>query len=205
MTLGIVIILLANVTGLICIKQIRPVTFALVPLLLFITTINELLIIYVIPLKSKTLFYNVYSLLEIIIWSSIFLFEQAKKYRIITFTFGALILIFSIFEICLKNGFHSITYRLFSLYLIVNIFIFFSGLINLKTQHILLRDGKFWIYFGLLLFHFVFIFYLSALDFKEFRADKAAILAFRGIINLVNILYYISISIGLLCLSFFRQ
>jgi hypothetical protein len=51
----------------------------------------------------------------------------------------------------------------------------------------------------------VLSFYLMALELPEFKYAKEALLAFRQIFDVVNIVYYILISYGLLCLAFYRR
>lgn len=203
MSPGVIIIIFSLIVGLICYKQIKPTIFKLVVFLLSITAINEVVILLFVNNKWKIFFYNCFSLIEIIIW--VIIFYVFTKRNVFIIGAGMIIFIASILEIFLKKGFHSISYRMFSIFIIINILIYFRKLITIKHMHSLLKDGVFWICCGLLLFHTVFIFYLTALDFLEFVNAKEALSSFKKIFNAVNIIFYISLSIGLICLSFIRQ
>lgn len=205
MPIGVIIILIATLTGLILINKIRPVYFSLIVILLFLSSCNEILALYIFSVKQKVFAYNIFSLIEIAIWFIAIYYTAIFKNRKILIVLLFLILALSTFEIITKRGFHSMSYRLFSVFIIATSILYFHSLLNTKKEHYLLVDGKFWLFLGLLLFHFVFLFYLTALDFKEFKYAKDAMLVFREILNLTNILYYTSISIGLICFSYSRQ
>ncbi len=179
--------------------------FCLLVLLLFITSVNETWVTVLGNQTNRTLLYNLFSLTELVIWSAILLTNNKYLKKSIDILIISIILAVSIVEINLRNGFHSYTYRIFSMYTIIGCLYYFNSLIKTKVIVELNFNGVFWIYCGLFLFQTVFLFYLTALDFPEFVKSKDALAAFRTIFNAINIVYYLLIAWGILCLSYFRN
>lgn len=204
MPIGILVILAATILGLILIKKIRPRTMLLVPAILILSSVNELLVYYCLKSSQKIIAYNIFSLIEILLWSLFFIFSVYHKQKTNSIAIVLGLFFVSVAEIYALPGFHSVSYRVFSLYAIITAAVYFISLIRIKEVHSLSKDSHFWIFLGLIIFHTVFIFYLTALDFKEFRSDTDAVLAFRQILNIINIGYYALISIGIICSSFYR-
>lgn len=205
MTAGIIIIYLATLTGLALVNRIRPVVFRLLVLLLVLTAFNETWLTVPEHQVYTTLHYNIFSLVEICIWSVILLNINGYTKNVIFYLIPAIILIASVIEIYLRPGFHSYSYRAFSLYAIISCMICFYRLAGLKSEVKILFNGSFWILTGLLLFQFVFAFYLTALDIPEFRTAPDAQTAFRSVFNIINISYYLLLLYGFLCLSFYQR
>jgi hypothetical protein len=205
MTLGVAILYLTTFAGLFLMPRIRPVIFLLILLLLVVTSANETWITVLNKVEDPTMRYNIFSLFEISCWSTLLIFLNKFRHYKLHIAFVVLLLAASVVEIIVRPGFHSYTYRVFSLYSIVCCVSFFYQLATLRKETRILVNGSFWMATGLLIFQFVFAFYLTALDIPEFRKAEDALIAFRTVFNTINILYYLLILYGMICLSFYRQ
>ena len=205
MNFGIFIIYLCTITGLIFINKIRPKFYSIIVVLLILTSCNETWVSVINKGLNGVFYYNIFSIVEITCWCYIFYKINHLKKKGWHFFFIFSIIIFSIVEIIFRKGFHTYSYRLFSIFTIVTCLQYFYQLVEIEKKIVLWKDGTFWIMASLLIFHFVFFFYLTAIDIKEFRSAKDTLAAFRTVISIVNIIYYLMLSIGFLCLSFFRQ
>lgn len=204
MTIGIITLYLATIIGLFSIKKIRPVIFAVLPLLLLVTSLNETWITVLQHRKQAMLFYNIFSLLELTAWCFVFYHTNKVFNKWLHVSAWFLLLLFSIIEIATQKGFHSTTYRVFSVYVIINCLIYFFSLVNTRKEHSIWKDGVFWLFTGALIFHVVFFFYLTALEYPEFRNAKEAMQAFRLIFDIINIVYYVMLARGFICLAYYR-
>ena len=205
MNTGIFILYITTAAGLILIKKIRPAYYILIVLLLLLTSLNETWVTVWEHQRNALLFYNIFSLVEMVLWSLLLVYNNDYRRKWVHFLIIIALLIGSFIEISLRSGFHSYTYRAFSIYGIISCLVYYYQLTEVRREEVIMFNGRFWILTGLLLFQFVFAFYLTALDLPEFRAAVDALYAFRVIFNIINIAYYLLLLYGILCLSFYRR
>src|SRR5687768_15306783 len=108
MTAGVIILYLATAIGLVLINRIRPVAYRALVLLLLITTINETWVTVLKNTENRLLLYNLFSLVEMLAWSIIFIYTNpGRKY--LQVIVAVILMIASTYEIYNRNAFHSIT------------------------------------------------------------------------------------------------
>ncbi|HEY4151620.1 MAG TPA: hypothetical protein VGM41_21925 [Chitinophagaceae bacterium] len=198
------ILFVAAATGLLFIGRRKEKAFMLLTVLLVVTSANETWITVLGHHKEGTLLYNLFSLIEIVVWGLIF--REINKINNNYFLAAlVVILLASVAEIVYRKGFHTYTYRLFSLFAIFNCALYFYKLATHKGIIYIGRNAAFWIVAGVVIFQTIFLFYLTALDFSAFRHDKQAVQVFHEIIAVTNICYYCLLLTGLLWSIFYRH
>ena len=194
----------AAAIGLLFIGRPKEKAFTLLTILLAVTSATETWITVLGHHEGATMLYNLFSLIEILIWGLIFreINKPGNKYFLVVLV---IILLASVAEIAYRKGFHTYTYRLFSLFAMFNCAVYFYKLATHKGIILIGRNAAFWMMAGVMIFQTIFFFYLTALDFSVFRLDKQALHVFRDIIAVTNICYYCLLLTGLLWSIFYRQ
>ncbi len=152
--------------------------------------------------QNNIFIYNLFSVFEFIFYffflRSIINHFYTKKiilYAIIVYLILALL---NIFFIQGKNTFHTYTYILGSLFIVILCIVYFNFLFRFTKSESLVRDPLFWIVTGLL---FSFTFSLPVLGINNFVIKMPSrfyrILGFM--IDFMNISLYLLFTIGFLC------
>jgi hypothetical protein len=146
---------------------------------------------------------NIMSTIEILFYCYIFYtaLSGEKNKRIVLFTSIALV-VYTIFNMIFIQGlfrFHTISYRVGSIVIIIFVYLYFKQLLNNEAYLRLRTIPFFWISVGLLFFFAGFFVYFCAFDFVAYTTIKKYASLFLVTSSALNILLYSFISIGLLC------
>jgi len=152
---------------------------------------------------NNSWFFNIFTTIEFLYYSLIF-FKLSKSHfqrKIIAITAGAF-LIFTSINIFFIQGFrkfHTISYRVGAVMVVVWCCLYFRQLMQSSEYIILIRNPYFWISTGLLFFYLGFFFYFSAFDYIVYKKIKFSKELFGIISDTLNILLYSCFVIALLC------
>jgi hypothetical protein len=154
--------------------------------------------------KGSTIwFYNIFTILEFCFYFFLFSVNFKKnKYRKAAFLSIPLYLVIafvSIFFIQGTDHFHTISYRIASVLLIVFCYLFFRQLLEAETETNVLRNPMFWIATGLLFFYAGFFFYFCAYDYVAYAKIPLNLQLWKIISRSLNILLYSFFLISILC------
>ncbi|MEO6314656.1 MAG: hypothetical protein ABIU63_15680 [Chitinophagaceae bacterium] len=155
---SIVICFVASLIGAIFFKENRKIPLVLFPVFLIISFIGEY---YGFQSSAKnqnnTLFYNLFSLFDFVFYL-FFFFLIAKNRKIrntiasVTVVYTAISLV-NIFFYQGRDGFHSYTYVLGCILVVVNAILYFYFLFRMPETINLLRNPFFWIAAGLMFYY----------------------------------------------------
>jgi hypothetical protein len=145
--------------------------------------------------------YNFFSVTEFLFLTIVFYraIEDVKLKRVIVAT-GIFLFIFSLLNIILIQGwnnFHTISYRLGSLIVVIWCFFYFRQLLNFEKHRHPLKVPMFWISTGFLFYYIGFFFYINIFDFVAYSKQREFADLFRFIGATLNILLYTFIVIGI--------
>lgn len=152
---------------------------------------------------NNSWFFNIFTTIEFLYYSFIFyqLFQSRSLKKGVAITTG-LFLIFTCINILFIQGFkkfHTISYRVGAVMIIVWCCLYFRQLMQSSEYIVLARNPYFWISTGLLFFYLGFFFYFSAFDYIVYRKVKFSLALFNVISDTLNILLYSCFVIALLC------
>ncbi len=151
------ILFIAAATGLLFSGRKKEKAFNLLTVLLVVTSATETWITVLGHHKEAAMLYNLFSLVEIVLWG--FIFREINKINNNYFlAVLAIILLASVAEIVYRKGFHSYTYRLFSLFVLFNCAVYFYKLATYKGIIFISRNAAFWIVAGVVIFQTIFFF-----------------------------------------------
>lgn len=191
------------ITGLVCVRRGGPVILYLLLFITIIDFINENVIVthcmrwWHIP---ANVFYNIYSLFEMVCWLIIYynIFRKRKNKRTVIIL-GSLVFIYSLLELFIINSFtvfHTSSFACFSL-----VSLFFSILylfkVNSKPYHSLTGDPAFWICAAATCFNAVFLVNLFTMLDPDYWQHTDALSIFHLLQSIALIIYYL-----LLCIAF---
>jgi hypothetical protein len=198
------VVFLAMLIGFVRIKTL-PVLLKSFPFFLFITLFVEC----VTPLKlirfhgTNHWFFNIFTTLEFIYYGYLFyhIIDAPAKRKVMPLVFLLFILftIINIFYIQGQGRFHTISYRVGAIVMIVLCFYYFRQLTRLTGYINLLQNPYFWISTGILFFYLGFFFYFSAFDYIVYNKLPFNLSLWMIISNTLNVLLYSSFVIALLC------
>lgn len=189
-------------TGLFCLWRQRPVFLLLVLLINCIDLCNENIIIINCHRwwrMEPNVFYNIYSLLEILTWMAVFMmvFKSRQSRRIIG-CMAAATLVYSLLEL-IMNGlqvFHSGSYAVFSGFCLCLATVYLLE-VNRKEFHRIKEDPAFWICASAICFHAVFLVNLATMLDKDYWSHTGAQQVFHLLQSWASI-----ISDLLVCIAF---
>lgn len=183
------------VTGLLCLRRSKPVILWLLWLVTILAFINENILVphamgwWGIP---RNLFYNIYALLDILIWAGIFFFILGKtRYaaKIILISGGALV-IYKITTI-LSNSVADLAFIPLTIFCVLCIFAsiyYFSSIMRPVYYDITLHPA-FWACCASLSFHSVLLVNLLTLNYNDYWEDDFSELTF-DILQFMGITFY---------------
>lgn len=174
----------------------------LFPPFLLITVLIEYLGVYLVNKGKETfLLYNFFTGFEFCFYLFIlsYIVKKAKAGRIILYT------LFSYFFVTLinilfiqTNGFHSITYSLGCLLIVVFCIYYFYELFRRSTSITLTKEPAFWIC-SALLFYYCCSFPLFGAANLLYNLPRILLYNMQNIVNVMNILLYSLFTIAFLC------
>jgi len=152
---------------------------------------------------NNSWFFNIFTTIEFLYYSFIFyhLFTTHFKRNIVAITVG-MFLIFTWINIFFIQGFrrfHTISYRVGAIMIVVWCFLYFRQLIQSAEYIVLIKNPYFWISTGLLFFYLGFFFYFSAFDYIVYKKVRFSVALFNIISDTLNILLYSCFVIALIC------
>ncbi len=199
------IIFVSLIAGALFYKRLQPQYVRWLLPFLFLTLLIELNInrqwIY---FKGSTIwFYNIFTTIEFCFYFFLFSINLRKRrFRKLAFWFIPLYLaiaFLTIFFIQGTNHFHTISYRIASVVLVVFCYLFFKQLLDSGTETNVLRNPMFWIATGLLFFYTGFFFYFCAYDYVAYAKIPLNLQLWKIISRSLNILLYSFFLIAIVC------
>lgn len=186
-------------TGLFCLRKNRPVILLLLFVLIFISAVNEVLLVpnswyrWKIP---PNVFYNVFSLFDIAVWMFIYyIIFKSRKLKLLVLSAGVFILTCScaeIFFISSIDQLHVITLMWFSLISVLLSLLYFF-LIYTKEIHRVGQDPVFWVCAAAICFHTMFFINLATIHQTAYWRLANAPLIFNILQSLASSSYYLFI------------
>lgn len=203
--------LFALATGIICFKYIKPVFLRWIVPILFITCVNEIVMIrYIIPDHfpgKENLAYNIFSLPDMIVWLFIYFksFKQ-RKWKKIIFSFGIILILVSLLDLYLNGWelFHIDSIILYEFFLIF-LSIRYLYEIFTKEYHDLFTDIFFWIASACLLYHSILIINFTTMKVADYWKMQNAAAIFNILQMTANIFYYLLISFSFILCFYYNQ
>jgi hypothetical protein len=202
------IIITSAVIGIIRFPQIKLKAIQVLIILLLLTVIAETLpsfkLIQIVKINdSNHWFYNIFTVIEFLLYTYIFSLaitnakiKSIMRWSIPTFLIVAAINIFFIQKF---YKFHTISYRIGAVMIVIWCYLYFRQLLQLEEDIVLAKNPMFWVSTGLLFFYLGFFVYMSAFDvivYKNLSYNKDL---WHGISYSLNTLLYCCFLIALLC------
>lgn len=153
--------------------------------------------------KSNHWFFNLYTTFEFLFYA--FLFFQVfhkKVHRTLVLyltTLGVLGIIVNVLFIQGMNNFHSYSYRLTLLIVIIWSLIYFRSLMQTNLEVALVRIPMFWIATGLFLFSLGIFFYFNAFDYIAYKNLDYSRQLWKIITRSLNVMLYTCFLLSLIC------
>jgi len=122
-----------------------------------------------------------------------------KKAVIITAIIFSIFACINVFLIQGFYRFHTISYRVGAVMIVVWCFLYFRQLMHSSERIILIKNSFFWMSTGLLFFYLGFFFYFSAFDYIVYKKIKFSKDLWNIISETLNILLYSCFVIALIC------
>lgn len=148
-------------------------------------------------------FFNIFTIIEFIFYFFIFYFSiknhKIKKLVLFSIPFYVLAACINIFFIQGIFNFHTISYRIASVMIIIYCYLYFRQLLKMDISINILRDPMFWICTGLLFFYSGFFFYFSAFEYIAYTKSVYNLTLWKILSRSLNILLYSSFFIALIC------
>lgn len=185
------VLLAALIAGIIRYKRIEPLLLRWLVPFLALTIIVEATGVEMSYLKIHNHWvFNFFTCFEFLFYSYIYsrLLEQEKWIKIIRYclVIYPLLFLLNIFFVEGFNRFHTITYRIGSVMIVVWCYLYFRQLMRSPGYQSVFRNPVFWISTGLMFFYTGFFFYMSAayiLLYTKLKVDKYVWDAISGTLN----------------------
>lgn len=197
--------IIAGLFGIIRKKNNNNLYLKLFPFFLIIAVIVELLGPFLLQIKKQQntlLLYNVFGAFEIVfyIWVIREIIRNSKVKKIILFILllYPLAAFINIFFFQGRHGFHSFTYALGCLLIVISCIYYFYELFLFPHSVNLLRQPAFWICTALLFFY-TFTYPIYGLSNLMTSLPKIILINLERIVYLLNVLLYSMFSIAFLC------
>gem|GEM_PF-1986699 len=192
------------ILGVIAYKTMTPVFVRSLLVLLFLTVLVETIeLVFRNELGNcRTFLYNIFSILEMLLWSYFFyrLFENNRRISTLVMVVSICYFIFSLIEFIGPNGlkrFHVNSYRCYSISILLFSVIYLSQIIRKDEIYRPLNDCIFWLCAACIIFQSVFFVHLTVINMTAFQTDFESRRIFNLLLNLANIFYY-----SLICIAF---
>lgn len=198
--------LVAFCFGLLALWRSRPKHIVTLVTIVGLTCLNELLSkLFVVSTPDKLLRYNIFSLIEMSAWLIYFslILKGTKSTKWLILSIWVTVFIFSLIELFGYRGwgrFHTDSYRLYSVSIIVLSVTYLSKTITYNNIYRPVKDPLFWFCSGAMIFHAVFFIQLTIVNMKLFLDDPKSIIIFNILLAVANTFYY-----SFLCLGFYTS
>lgn len=200
------IVLFSVFMGLIRYRQLSPSYIRLFIPFLALTFLAEVLplLVNVSFQSSNHWWFNIFTVIEFLFYIYIFSralkSSKASKVLLMAIPVYLLIAIINMGFIQGFNKFHTISYRLGAIFLIVCCYLYFRQLMHEEEEEVILwRNPLFWIATGLLFFYLGFFMYMNAFDYIVYNQVEYNIQLWNIISFSLNTLLYSCFTIALLC------
>ena len=202
------IIIVAALTGLIRLPQIRLKAIQVLVVFLLLTVVAESLpsfkIIKIAKIEdSNHWFYNIFTVIEFLTYTYIFslAMKNAKMKSIMRWSIPIFLLIAVINIIFIQKfyKFHTISYRIGAVMIVVWCYLYFRQLLQSEEDIFLVGNPMFWISTGLLFFYLGFFVYMNAFDVIVYKKLNYNRDLWHGISYSLNTLLYCCFLIAILC------
>lgn len=199
--------ILALLTGLIFYKKIRPVAYRLIVPILLLTVLNEGFAhfkMYEQWKLPKLLFYNIFFIIQVIIFSVIYYATYAeRRYKNIVGGIGVIAIVTGIIFLVIHGYSRFNPYFLDAiaagLILIACVYLYYLQAKG-KINH-LKKNSLFWFSSALIIGNFFLLLFVNAVFIDSFRTDPNSRKVFATLNTIGNVLYYSFIIISILCSS----
>jgi len=198
------IIALGVLVGFIRYKNLNSVLKTLPPFLVLTLFVESATPLRLIRFHGNNAwFFNIFTTIEFLYYSSVFYFIlQSAFQKKVIFLIALFFLAFAGINILFIQGFykfHTISYRVGAVMIVVWCFLYFRQLLQSSEYIILIRNSFFWITIGLLFFYLGYFFYFSAFDYIVYNKISFNLKLWIIISNILNILLYSCFLIALIC------
>lgn len=199
------LIFITFIAGLLRFKALQPGYLKYLVLVAFLALIAEILpVLKIIRFGgSNHWWFNIFTVAEFLLYS--YLFSKAitnqKLATIIRWSIPVY-LVLAIANMYFIQGFtrfHTITYRIGAIMIVVWSYLYFRQLLQSDQEIVLLKNPMFWIATGLLFFYLGFFVYMNAFDLIVYKVIGYNVQLWRGISYSLNTLLYSCFLIALLC------
>lgn len=154
---------------------------------------------------SNHWWFNIFTVIEFLFYTYLFfraiISSRLKRTMQAAMPVYLAIAAINIFFIQGFQKFHTISYRIGAIMIVVWCYLYFRQLLQQTTEMKLLRNGMFWIATGLLFFYLGFFLYMNAFDYIVYRNIDIKGKLFTAISDSLNILLYACFTTALLCSS----
>ncbi len=198
---------IAFMIGLMVYNAIKPIYLKLILIILFITLINEVVVVPYLKVVhvNRNTAYNIFSVIDIIVWLVIFMKIHSKepRYKWLIVLSG-LCLAICLFELVFVNGwgvFHTTSHRLYDILIVCYTALYFYRLLQ-KPYFVLYTDSVFWVCLACFMYHallFLNFTLLSDYYYLEFKNSREI---YRTLQFLYNSFYYPLLTIAFVVCHF---
>lgn len=159
--------------------------------------------------KSNHWFFNFATLIEFVFYFYIyylsFTVKQNKKWALYFIIALPVLFFINIVWVQGFNKFHTITYRIGSVFLIILCYFYFKQLLTSDKFIFLLSVPLFWISVGLLFFHTGFFIYYCSFDYIVYKKIGYNLILWRALSHSFNFLLYTTFLISFICHKAIRK
>ncbi len=191
------------ITGFVFFRYLKPFYLRFIVALLFVTCVNELVLIPHTKTAGETnLCYNLFSLIDIGTWLFIYYrFFKYRRWKTLVFTGGSVLILLSLADL-VANGFNLFHTRSLIAYEVFIIFLSVRYLYGIFTREYadLFSDPIFWIVSACLLYHSILIINFTTITVRDYWKLENTLVIFNILETAANVIYYLIISFSfLLC------
>ena len=189
--------------GMITYRKSNPGYLRIFPFFLLLTLLTELLgELYQDPGKNNIIIFNLFTILEfsfyLFFFKSVIPSNSIKKAISITQIFLPIICLVNVFFIQGRNVFHTHTYTISCIVMVVYGIIYFYQLFNQEKKINLLREPAFWVSIDIVFFFISAFSIMGALNYISTLSHKMSYLL-QSVFHMLNVLFYCLFIIAFLC------
>lgn len=188
--------------------RIKDPVFKWISGILFFTVLNELWLVPVFQQRHSALYYNLFSVLDMIMWSVIFyLIHTQRTYRIIIIAAGLFYMAYSMAELFFIRGWHDLhtdSLRVYSICVITFSLLYYYSKYR-KVYYNFIADPYFWLCSAVFLFHSIMFVNFTTQSRPDYWKQENAELYFYILLNTANSFYYGLIIFSILICYFKRS
>jgi len=204
--------IMAFIVSLISLRMNYPL-FRWICGILLLTVINEGILVPYFKgegMVNNVIFYNVFSLADMTVWSIIFYkIHEKRSYKIFTAAAYALFMLYSLIELVFINGwhqFHTDSFRVYNICIIISAIFYFYEKLR-EVYHNLLTDPLFWVAAACFLYHSLLFVNFTTLSQTEYWKTPNAARFYFILQDTASTFYYFLLSCSfLVCyFSYYRR